>query len=126
MFSAEGEMDDIIAVVTDLFFQSRISAAARAAGRRVRYVTSPQALLPPARLCVVDLDARTDVLALIRRLKRESRAPIVAFGPHIDTAGRKAARLAGADRVLAKSKFVTELPRLMNQSPTATNETEAE
>lgn len=110
-------MDDVIAVVTDLFFQSRISAAARAAARRVRYVTASTALLSPARLCLVDLEARTDVLTLIRRLKGEARAPVVAFGPHIDVAGRKAARSAGADRVLAKSKFVTELPRLMNESP---------
>ncbi|MBV9279511.1 MAG: hypothetical protein JOZ41_05480, partial [Chloroflexi bacterium] len=51
--------------------------------------------------------------ALIRALKAGASGPLIAFGPHVDAERRKAARAAGADRVLAKSKFVTELPRLM-------------
>jgi CheY-like chemotaxis protein len=114
-------VDDIVAVVTDLFFQARITAAARAAGRRVRFVASPQALgaAPDPALSLVDLDARTDVMEMIHALKRETRSPVVAFGPHLDTERRKAARSAGADRVLAKSKFTTELPRLMNNQQKA-------
>src|ERR1700730_5482992 len=99
-------MDDVLAVVTDLFFQSRISAAGRAAGRKVRFITDETALgeLVGYNIALVDLDANVDVPASIGRLKKTSRAPVVAFGPHLDTAARKAARAAGADRVLAKSK----------------------
>lgn len=106
-------MVDVIAVVTDLFFQSRISAAATRAGRTVRYVRSLDELqhLEGYRLALVDLDADLDALAAISRLAAIS--PPVAFGPHVETERRKAARAAGAGRVLAKSKFVTELPRLM-------------
>jgi CheY-like chemotaxis protein len=105
-------MDDVIAVVTDLFFQSRISTAARHTDRSVRFIT-PDAELRGHALALVDLDAAMDVLAVIRRLKAGSSGPIVAFGPHVDRKGRNAAREAGADRVLAKSRFVSELPVLL-------------
>lgn len=108
-------MDDVVAVVTDLFFQSRISSAARHSGRVVRFVTAGSDASGHA-LALVDLDAGTDVLDAIRRLKAGSSAPVVAFGPHVDVAGRKAAREAGADRVLAKSRFVSELPAILRRS----------
>lgn len=108
-------MGDILAVVTDLFFQSRISAAARAAGTPVRFVTSDAAVanVTNGAFALVDLDATLDVFAAIRTLKHQGSS-VVAFGPHLDTVSRKAARSAGADRVLAKSKFVTELPAIMS------------
>lgn len=105
---------NVVAVATDLMSQSRISAAARATGNSVRFITTVQGLdtAGPAQLALVDLDAAADIDGLIRLLK-DRGLPVVAFGPHLDTERRKAARAAGADRVLAKSKFVTELPRLM-------------
>jgi hypothetical protein len=108
-------MSLIIAVVTDLFFQARISSAAQVAGQQVRFGSSLEAIgeLPPGALALVDLDAGTDVLSLIGALRQRGAGAIVAFGPHVDTARRKAAKIAGADRVLAKSKFVEELPRLV-------------
>jgi CheY-like chemotaxis protein len=108
-------VDDVVAVVTDLFFQARISAAGRAAGRHVRFIASEDAESAQGgfRLALVDLDAGVDVLAAIREMKALSQSPVVAFGPHLDTEARKAAKSAGADRVLAKSKFVTDLPQIM-------------
>lgn len=108
-------MSDVVAVVTDLFFQSRISAAARASGRTVRFVspTGPPEEAGTFQLALVDLDAAGDAIDAIRALRSRATSPVVAFGPHVDTERRKAARQAGADRVLAKSKFVTELPALM-------------
>lgn len=105
----------MIAVVTDLFFQARISAAARAAGRRVRFVTTlgqiPESI--GSEPVLVDLDAGLEVAAAIARLKAAGARQVIVFGPHLDTDRRKAARAAGADRVLAKSKFVTELPAIL-------------
>ena len=113
-------MDDVLAVVTDLFFQSRISAAARAAGRSVRFVRPVDTAngVPQFTLALVDLDAAADVTPAIGALHDAQSGPVVVFGPHVDTERRKAARRAGADRVLAKSKFVTELPRLMQADET--------
>jgi CheY-like chemotaxis protein len=118
----EYEVDDVLAVVTDLFFQSRIASAARAADRRALFVRSLSALeRQRGTLALVDLDADLDVLAAIRALRAAGTGSIVAFGPHVDTDLRKAAKAAGADRVLAKSKFVSVLPDLM-QTRTAVSE----
>lgn len=105
---------NVVAVATDLMSQSRISAAAKATGNSVQFVSTERELAtaPPAQLALVDLDAVAEIEDLIRLLK-ERGLPVVAFGPHLDTERRKAAGAAGADRVLAKSKFVTELARLM-------------
>lgn len=108
-------MDDVVAVMTDLYFASRIGAAARAARRVIRFVRSEEHVKPISgfRVAFVDLDAGLDAPGIIRLLKGKG-GTIIAFGPHLDTDKRKLARSAGADRVLAKSKFVTELPRIMN------------
>lgn len=108
-------MDDVVVVITDLFFSVRIRSAAAAAGRTVRFAGTLEDLneAPTASVALVDLDAAVDVPRAIRLLKERGTLQIVAFGPHLDTEKRKAARIAGADRVLAKSKFVTELPALM-------------
>jgi hypothetical protein len=107
-------MDDVFAVVTDLFFVSRIHSAASAVGVSVRFV-GPDGSIPESapRLTLVDLDADVDVPGTIQRLKAAGAVSIVAFGPHLDTESRKVARSAGADRVLAKSKFVNELPNIL-------------
>lgn len=108
-------MDDIVAVVTDLFFQSRIDAAAKRSGRTVRFVASDQDFndVRGCRLVLVDLDVRADVTNAMRTLKGRVSGPVIAFGPHLDGERLKAARAAGADRALARSKFVSELPRLL-------------
>ena len=111
---------EVVALVPDLFFQSRVAAAARAAGRSLRFVSDPSELGEPS-LVLVDLDATPDIGQTIAALRRRTAASIVVFGPHVDTERRKEARRAGADRVLAKSKFVTELPRIMQEDRTQTN-----
>jgi hypothetical protein len=105
-------VDDVIAVVPDLFFQSRISAAARHLGRSVRYLGATQ-VVGDFQLALIDLDAVPDVAATVRLLRSSGQGTIIVFGPHVDTGKRKAARSAGADRVLAKSKFVADLPRIL-------------
>jgi hypothetical protein len=111
-------VDDVVAVVTDLFFQARISAASRFAGRSVRFITTETGLSALAQydIALVDLDAAIDIPSAIRRLKDVPGGTIVAFGPHLDTMARKAAKSAGADRVLAKSKFVADLPQIMKSA----------
>lgn len=112
-------MDDVLAVCTDLYFQSRIASAATAAGRAVRFVKQATEAAP-FRLALVDLDAAADVPAMIGALRRAGSGPVIAFGPHLDTEGRNVARAAGAIRVLAKSKFVKELPSMMSEEDTTT------
>lgn len=43
------------------------------------------------------------------------RIPILAFGSHVDVPTMTAAREAGADQVLARSRFVSDLPALIRK-----------
>lgn len=112
----------VVALVADLLFASRIRGAAAATGVNVQTVSSPAALKRLAveqepRLILVDLDARVgDAPALIAELKGAAQlgaVQVVAFGSHLEREALLAAQAAGADRVLARSAFVRELPTIL-------------
>ncbi len=101
----------------DLIFASRITGAARAAGVEVRQMRTPDALVeaarpePPAGV-LIDLGfPGLDLVGLLRRLGEACAAlpRVVAYGSHVDAAGLRAARAAGCDLVLPRSKFVEDL-----------------
>lgn len=103
----------------DLIFASRISGTASALGLTVQTARTAEALLALARRqapgCVI-LDLANPGLALpdlLRGLRAACSPPprVVAYGAHVDAAGLRAAREAGCDLVLPRSKFVEELPR---------------
>lgn len=113
---------DVVALVADLLFASRIRGVANATGARVLTVSSPAALKrvvaeQQPRLVLVDLDARVgDAPALIAELKGAAQlgaVQVIAFGSHLEREALLAARAAGADRVLARSAFVRELPTIL-------------
>jgi CheY-like chemotaxis protein len=102
----------------DLIFTSRITGTARALGLDVRQARTPQALLDLARQgprgVLIDLGFPGLALAdLISRLNQVCPAMprLVAYGSHVDTASLKAARAAGCDPVLPRSKFVEDLAK---------------
>ena len=112
----------ILALAADLLFASRIRAAASAAGVDAVLFRSAEALLDAARArtprrVLIDLDARgIDAPALIRALKADARtsaSEVIAFVAHVNEPAIAAARIAGADRVLARSAFVRLLPSLL-------------
>jgi CheY-like chemotaxis protein len=102
----------------DLLFTSRIAGVARGLGLTIRSARSADALLNYARQqaprCVM-LDLANPGLALpelIRELGAlTGQLPrVVAYGSHVDTDRLRAARAAGCNPVLPRSKFVEELP----------------
>lgn len=112
----------VLAVVDDLMFSSRISAAAKAAGVAVRFARSPDAVLTATReevpaLVILDLNsARTaplDIVAALRADPALATIPTLGFVSHVDTATIEAARQAGVDRILARSAFVAQLPQVL-------------
>lgn len=112
----------VVAIAADLLFASRVRGAAKAAGAELVLARTEEQALEAARggrarLILLDLDARAvDAPSLIGALKAGSATesiPIVAFGAHVRGEALRAARDAGADRVLARSRFVQELPELM-------------
>lgn len=107
----------------DMIFTSRITGTARDLGLTVKAARSAEALQGLVRQqepsCVlIDLANPGLVIAeLIRRLVENCpvRPRLVAYGSHVDTAGLRAAREAGCDLVLPRSKFVEELPQLLSE-----------
>lgn len=116
----------VLVLTGDLFFRAKIEAVAEAQGTPVACVASlgeverTLASAPGAagRIVLIDLAHREpDPEAAIRALKSRPTPPlVVAFGPHRDADAFRAARLAGADRVLARSAFVERLPELLGRA----------
>jgi DNA-binding NarL/FixJ family response regulator len=109
-------------VVADMFFASKGRGTATAAGVRAIVRGRPEGIADrvraeAARLVIVDLELRFgDAVAAVRELKADAdtrSVPIVAFSSHTNAGVIAEARAAGADRVMARSAFVQELPSLM-------------
>jgi CheY-like chemotaxis protein len=119
--SAEGNAAVGLLLSDDLMFTSRITATARQLGLDVLSAGAQAGLECLAerqapRCVILDLaNPGLDVEALLRRLRAACPAPplVVAYGSHVDTATLRAAREAGCDLVLPRSKFVEELPRAL-------------
>ncbi len=71
--------------------------------------------LDGADLVFIDLECPDAMGAIARCRERTSR--IVAFGSHVRKDLLDAARVAGADEVLARSAFVKRLPELLTTPP---------
>lgn len=117
----------ILAIISDLFFTSRVGSVADELGCRVTWVESASAYAdadtfvatlaadPPA-LILLDLNASMPWHAWLTAAKSgvdTASIPWLAFGSHKASETLARAKQAGADRVVAKSKFTGELPELM-------------
>jgi hypothetical protein len=88
----------VCAVVGDLMDRSRIGAAIDG----VEFVRDAGGCAG-ADVVLVDLARSGDAVAAVRAAAPAAR--VVAFGPHVDDEGAQAARTAGADVVVPRSRF---------------------
>jgi DNA-binding NarL/FixJ family response regulator len=102
----------------DLIFTSRIVGTARGLGLSLLAARSADGLVElaqrsPPRCVIIDLDnPALDLPALLHSLKEIApRLRVVAYGPHVDAERLRAARAAGCDLVLPRSKFVEQLEK---------------
>jgi len=106
----------------DLIFSTKVTSTARALGLEVAAVGD---LERAAELCrdkrpgcvFIDLAVPDlDITAAVAQLRRAADAvPTVAYGSHVDKARLDAARAAGCDEVLPRSRFSAELPDLLRR-----------
>lgn len=54
-------------------------------------------------------------VALIKSVPATRRIPVLCFGSHVDVETMQAARHAGADAVLARSRFASDLPNIIRK-----------
>jgi len=105
-----------LAVVADLMFGSKIKGAADAVGIRAFFARTEDVLMAEAKnadVILLDLGTRWLTPAMITGLKENSTAQVIAFASHTDAETIKAAQAAGADKVLARSAFVIQLPEIL-------------
>jgi PleD family two-component response regulator len=112
----------VVAAVEDLLFRSKISQTAEVLGVEAGFPRSPKRLMEqasqsPPDLLVLDLNsARFEPLELLKRLKSDEATrdvPVVGFLSHVQKDLAVAARESGCDRVMARSAFTKDLPKIL-------------
>ena len=113
---------NIIAVVDDLFFASKLRGTAEQVGAQIQFVKSINAAVDKARdeipaLVVVDLNAGCcDSVELARSFKGDDNLnaiPLLGFFAHVQTELQQAALAAGFDRVMPRSAFTKNLAEIL-------------
>jgi len=113
----------VLAAVEDLLFRSKISETAHQLGVEAAFPRNPKRLLEalralPPDLLVLDLNSsRFEPLELLRTLRSDAAlrdVRTVGFLSHVQGDLALAARESGCDRVMARSAFVENLPRVLS------------
>jgi PleD family two-component response regulator len=114
----------VLAAVEDLLFKSKISETADVLGVEARFPRSKARLLEvlhesPPDLLILDLNsARFEPLELLQTLKSNDAmkgVPTVGFLSHVQKDLAVAARESGCDRVVARSAFTKDLPKILSE-----------
>ena len=109
--ASEGSI--VVVLNRDLMFGSRIRNALRSLGLAAVFAADTanfanlvRSSRPAPVLGVIDMNGEVDWQA-VRGLKDDPAVdvPLIAFGPHVDVAGRRAAKAAGVDRLLSNGEF---------------------
>jgi hypothetical protein len=106
----------------DLIFTSKITGTARGLGHQVLTAGNRELAVSMLeqwhpRAVFVDLTAGdlVDPPALAAYRQVAPDAVFIAFGPHVDREALAAAGAAGCDHVMPRSRFVNELPALIQR-----------
>jgi PleD family two-component response regulator len=112
----------VIGAVEDLLFKSKISETASQLGIEASFPRSPKKLLDalhesPPDLLVLDLNsARFEPLVVLQSVRSDEalrEVPTVGFLSHVQKDLAVAAREAGCDRIVARSAFTRDLPKIL-------------
>ena len=113
----------VLAAVEDLLFRSKVSETAEVLGIEAKFPRSKERLLEslresPPDLLVLDLNsARFEPLELLRTVKTDQSTqhiPTFGFLSHVQRDLAVAAKEAGCDRVMARSAFTRDLPKILS------------
>jgi hypothetical protein len=107
----------ILVLCSDLFFTSKINAEARAAGSVIEIIRNPAKLTTqPGRRLIVDLNL-AGAIAAAGNWRTATGGEVVGFVGHTDEEAIAQARAAGLDQIMARSRFVQVLPKLLAPEP---------
>ena len=110
----------VLGVLDDLLFTVKIADAAKRNGLQTQFVKSEVDALAAAAegpmLIILDLNANSvEPIALITKLKEQGKVPVIAFVSHVQGELKQRAHEAGADMVMARSAFSTNLPQILKR-----------
>ncbi len=114
---------NIIAVVDDLFFASKIRGTAEELGVTVTFARNLDVLVEAVRrdqpsLIICDLHSqKVDPILLARELKADENLrsiTLLGFFSHVQTELQRQAEAAGFDQVLPRSAFTKNLAQLIS------------
>jgi CheY-like chemotaxis protein len=112
----------VLAVVEDLLFTVKIADAAKRNGLDVQFVKTDEAAVAGLELkpllIIIDLNVNSvEPVALIRKLKgsESGKTSIIAFVSHVQGELKQQAHEAGADMVMARSAFSTNLTQILKR-----------
>ena len=112
---------DGLLLTRDLMFTSKVTSTAASFGLRIEVVgTVEQLKLRMAeatpRAVFLDLSlSDVDSVQVMAALPVAARPQVIAFGSHVDEVRLNAAREAGCDDVMPRSKFSATLPDLLQR-----------
>jgi DNA-binding NarL/FixJ family response regulator len=115
-------MAQVVALVDDLFFQAKLLETAKQVGVEIRTCSTPEALADEIaksapRLVVVDLNARSNPLEAIERMRASAAGiPLVGFLSHVQVDLAERARAAGCPDVMPRSKFTRDLATILGRA----------
>ena len=107
-----------VIVTKDLFFGSQVTGTAATRGWPVAMAMTLDALRDhlakkSVRGVILDLAGDVTPADVMATFAGDARPKTLAFGPHVHTANLLAARDAGCDQVLPRSKFSAEVITLL-------------
>ncbi len=111
-------MGRVVALMDDLFFQMKVAETAKHLGVEFKVAASGDVLAtmlePPTKLIIVDLNAKSEPVATIARLRAtQTQLPIVSFLSHVQVDLAAQAKAAGSTEVLPRSAFTQNLARIL-------------
>src|SRR5213594_4385158 len=112
-------MGRVVALMDDLFFQMKLAETAKQLGVEVIVATSGEAfmglLVSEPKLVIVDLNARSQPIAAIEKLRQtQKNVRVVGFLSHVQRELAAQAQAAGCDEVLPRSSFTQNLAAILS------------
>jgi DNA-binding NarL/FixJ family response regulator len=114
-------MGRVIALMDDLFFQMKLAETAKQLGLEVKVAANGEALLallqPEPKLVIVDLNARSQPVKVIERLRAaHANLRVVGFLSHVQRELAAQAQQAGCDEVMPRSTFTQNLAAILEMA----------
>ncbi|SRR5713226_190080 len=112
-------MGRVVALMDDLFFQMKLAETAKQLGVEVKVATNGEAFMElmasEPRLVIVDLNARSEPLQAIEKLRLARKdVRVVGFLSHVQKELAAQAQAAGCDEVLPRSSFTQNLAAILS------------